>query len=290
MGARVRKSATGLQSLQELGAENVTANLLDGDVDQAIMFMAPWCKYCKQLLPSWESIALLTHGSVSVTSFNCEKNPTHRELCVSLQVDRYPSLYFIGYGNFHQNPAGKRGLNQPKYPNLVKYVGDLYPEALYDWVVMLSLLSNVHRKWDDFAGIFTGRSRHMKKLENMQKLLVKAEKKANLFGKELEKYKANEIFDSLVDHGDVFPLLNKLEPDEQNLPLRACVADMATQYCKYHTDTEQYCQELDKCVSEDLIPLPCRPPECPFEDDRGCKVVSTCMKKDVIEEYKKLYV
>jgi len=29
----------------------------------------------------------------------------------------------------------------------------------------------------------------------------------------------------------------------------------------------------------------CRPAECPFESDRGCKVVSTCMKTDVIKQY-----
>ncbi|RYH28327.1 hypothetical protein EON65_12650 [archaeon] len=214
---RVRKVTFGLTGLHELTAENVTANLVDWDHDQAIMFMAPWCKYCKQLLPSWESIAQLTksgEGSLSVGTFNCEKNPTHRELCISLQVDRYPSIYFVGYGNFHQMSLGKRGFNQPRYENLVKYVGDLYPEALYDWVVMLTFFSNMHRKWEDFTGIFTGRTRHMKKLASMQKLLIKAEKKANLFGKELEKYKANEVFDSLVNHGDVFPLLNKLDPDE----------------------------------------------------------------------------
>lgn len=40
------------------------------------------------------------------------------------------------------------------------------------------------------------------------------EKKASLFGKELEKYKANDVFDALEFLGDPFPLLNQLEPDE----------------------------------------------------------------------------
>ncbi len=29
----------------------------------------------------------------------------------------------------------------------------------------------------------------------------------------------------------------------------------------------------------------CRPSECPFDNARGCKVVSTCMKTDVIKQY-----
>jgi hypothetical protein len=36
----------------------------------------------------------------------------------------------------------------------------------------------------------------------------------------------------------------------------------------------------------DLSPQVCRPEECPFDDERGCRVVSTCMQPDIIKQYK----
>lgn len=38
--------------------------------------------------------------------------------------------------------------------------------------------------------------------------------KTQLFGEELEKLKADDLFGRLTDHGDPFPLLSGLEPDE----------------------------------------------------------------------------
>lgn len=132
---------------------------------------------------------------------------------MELGVDRYPSVYFIGYGNFHQAANGAL-LGKEPYPRVVRYVADLYPEALYDWVNMLAALSACHRRWDDFKGFFTGRTRSAVQLNKMKVRVSEAERKARLFSKELEKYKANEIFDELDDHGDPFPLLNSLEPDK----------------------------------------------------------------------------
>jgi hypothetical protein len=110
-----------------------------------------------------------------------------------------------------------------------------------------------------------------------------------LYGTELQKYKANELFDSLTDNGDPFPLLAQMVPDEANLPFRACIGDMGTEYCKYHADTEPFCATLKQCVKEDMEPKTCRPSVCPFENNRGCVVCSACLQKDVIDEYKKLY-
>ena len=107
-----------------------------------------------------------------------------------------------------------------------------------------------------------------------------------MFGKSLERYKADELFDSLADHGDPFPVMSALEPDAQNLPLRMCVGDMSTEYCKYHYDEEAFCSKLAKCMELEMEPQVCRPEVCPFLA-RGCKVASACMQKSVLDEYKK---
>ena len=171
-------------------------------------------------------------------------------------------------------------------PQFAKYTADLYPEAIYDWMKMLYGISSFQRYWDDFFGIFSGNSRAAKKVNSLKQKLAKLENKASIFGKELEKYKSFELYDSLEDNGDPFPLLATLEPDEQNLPLRVCVAEMADEYCKYGENA--FCGVLDRneCTEKNMAPQACRPEKCPF-DKRGCKVVSVCMKPTVIEKYKK---
>eukprot|EP00981_Chlorochromonas_danica_P003386 scaffold650_cov201-Ochromonas_danica.AAC.7 len=236
-------------------------------------------------------------NDLTMAKFNCESNTEHRQLCQDLEVSHYPTILFIGYGNFHQN-AKKGFWVKKKYPQLVHYVADLYPEAIYQWILMLSTMSKMHRRWDEWKSLLTGKTmktrtsgQHattttMNQYEEMQKRVIAAEEKADLFGRELERYKANELFDSLDDMGDVFPLLHTLKPDDQNLPLRLCVGDMAGEYCKYYLD-DSYCRLLDRCVAQAMEPEACRPEQCPFDDPRGCRVVSTCLRTDVIEEYKK---
>jgi thiol-disulfide isomerase/thioredoxin len=198
----------------ELSYTNITRNLAEWEVDQAIVFYAPWCKYCKQLAPSWESIGTLckSNQELIVGKFNCEAQTENRDLCKTLGIDRYPSILFIGYGNFNQ--AAKSPFAKSKLPQTVRYNADLYPEALYDWVLMLAFFSKMHRRWDNFKSLLTGKRSEDSRMKILQKRLVEAERKVEVFGKELEKIKANELFDSLEDKGDVFPILTQLEPDE----------------------------------------------------------------------------
>ena len=199
----------------ELSPVNITTNLEEWEADLGIMFYAPWCKYCKQLLPSWATISELTAGkkNLVIGKFNCEGSSVHVDLCKKLVVDRYPTLLFLGYGNFNQGPNGALIGKSPN-PRLVRFVSDIYPEAVYDWITMLSFLSGAQRRWDDIVGFFTGKSRTAERLKSLKAKKDAAERKAMLFGQELEKYKANELFDSLDDNGDPFPLAHEMQPDE----------------------------------------------------------------------------
>lgn len=154
----------------EITYANITANYGDWDKDMAILFYAPWCKYCKQLAPSWEQIASATSATkdLVVGKFNCEKPAANNELCLKLGVDRYPSIYFMGYGPLHQAPAGNPFAVNP-HPRIARYNADLYPEAIYDWVRMLAQISSTQRSWDDFKSIFTGKSRSANKVEKLKK-------------------------------------------------------------------------------------------------------------------------
>ena len=153
----------------EISYANITANYGQWDKDMAILFYAPWCKYCKQLAPSWEQIASATSKTkdLVVGKFNCEKPAVNNEFCLKLGVDRYPSIYFMGYGSLHQAPAGKPFAENP-HPTIARYNADLYPEAIYDWVRMIAQISSTQRSWDDFKSIFTGKSRSAMKAENLK--------------------------------------------------------------------------------------------------------------------------
>lgn len=160
----------------EISHANMTANYEDWDADMAVMFYAPWCKYCKQLSPSWEQIAASTSTTKNlvVGKFNCEKPAQNKEFCLKVGVDRYPSVFFIGYGNLHQSPAGNPFAANP-HPRVARFTADLYPEAIYDWVRMLAQVSAMQRQWADFKSIFTGRSRVAKKVDTLkQKVTVTA--------------------------------------------------------------------------------------------------------------------
>ena len=219
--------------------------------------------------------------------FNCDSPSKNVDICGELGVDRYPSIYYIGYGNFNQAPNKGFIFSENPTPRIVRYNADLYPEALYDWIRMLSFISWIQRSWDDFTNIFTGKSRSFNRIKKLQKEINILTNKVDVFSNELEKYKADELFDRLSDYGDPFPILNKLEPDNFNLPLRVCVYDMASEYCKYHFE-EKYCSTLtqNEFGTQNLAPKPCRPEQCPFNKNVGCKVVSACMQTDVIEQYK----
>ena len=74
----------------ELSYQNLSSNIEDWSRDLAIMFYAPWCKYCKQLSPSFDQIATLHSSSKDLTvgKFNCEVPSKHEgDLVPSLLVD-----------------------------------------------------------------------------------------------------------------------------------------------------------------------------------------------------------
>jgi thiol-disulfide isomerase/thioredoxin len=145
----------------ELVYSNITSNLEDWDHDLAIMFHVPWCKYCKQLSPSFDQIAVVSSQSkdLVVGKFDCEVPVKHTEICKALGVDRYPSVFFIGFGSMNQGPGGKL-LGKSVSPRVARFASDMYPEAILDWIGMLSSISKVQRGWSDALGLFGGNSRY----------------------------------------------------------------------------------------------------------------------------------
>jgi thiol-disulfide isomerase/thioredoxin len=144
----------------EISPEEIASSLEMWHDDLAIVFYAPWCQYCKQMLIAWEAIAttLEPHSRTVFGKFNCEESEAHTEICQYIGIYQYPSILFIGFGDFHQASPPSAPVPVRKFPNVVRFTSDLYFEAIYDWLKLLSFMSRKKRKWDEFKGFFTGKS------------------------------------------------------------------------------------------------------------------------------------
>jgi thiol-disulfide isomerase/thioredoxin len=153
-----------LKPLPQSGA--TSASSADGAVDEyighdaAILFYAQWCHNCHAVAPSWDAIAThLNAGSKSsklvMALFDCEKNTKHMELCVAVGVKAYPTMMYVGSGEYYDTDpltstlvgkdksAGPFGATTLK--RTVKFQGNWqYADQILDWVTMMRGLSSWH--------------------------------------------------------------------------------------------------------------------------------------------------
>mmetsp|Transcript_7098 Transcript_7098/g.10171 ORF Transcript_7098/g.10171 Transcript_7098/m.10171 type:complete len:573 (-) Transcript_7098:48-1766(-) len=131
-------------------------------IDASVMFYAQWCKNCRRFAPVWDAIATLLHagttkGNIIMALFNCELDNTHAKLCDAAGVNQYPTLLYIGSGNYHDvdpvtsvifggkdKAAGPAG--SAKLDRTVKFQGNLnLGDSVLDWVKTMRGLSTWHR-------------------------------------------------------------------------------------------------------------------------------------------------
>lgn len=76
-------------------------------------------------------------------------------------------MYYLGYGNYNQAPPKGFIFGSNDEPRLVRYNADIYPEAIYDWILMLSKMSWIQRKYDDIKTFFSGKKSKTNKLKSI---------------------------------------------------------------------------------------------------------------------------
>ncbi|KAL3773084.1 hypothetical protein ACHAWO_006956 [Cyclotella atomus] len=149
-------------SASDASSNDNSAELVDEYIghDAAILFYAQWCHNCHAVAPSWDAIA--THVNAGSRSsklvmalFDCEKNTRHMELCVEAGVKAYPTMMFVGSGEYHDTDLVTRtllGKDKSAGPfgattlrRTVKFQGNWqYGDQILDWVNMMRGLSSWH--------------------------------------------------------------------------------------------------------------------------------------------------
>ncbi|KAE8739622.1 hypothetical protein FOCC_FOCC014887 [Frankliniella occidentalis] len=86
---KVPAPVSGLVELTEETFDNYVAT-----GNHFIKFYAPWCGYCKKLVPTWEKLAESLHFStnVRVSQVDCTE---HKDVCQRFEVKGYPTLLWI---------------------------------------------------------------------------------------------------------------------------------------------------------------------------------------------------
>lgn len=218
-----------VDSLLEFNVENITDNLRFWEADLTIMFYAPWCKYCKSLTPSYEQMAqLLANEELIIGKVNCEESHEKLTLCHDLGITKYPTLKFIGFGNFNQAPSTSSGLigsifSKPEggLTRVVEFTADMYVDSIYDWIRVLHGVSwaqrTLSRVTNLFWGLFSsqwGNRKAYRTIRSFKEEVGSLKKQQKEMQGELSRFKAIELFNKLENRGDPFPLLHMLEPDK----------------------------------------------------------------------------
>ena len=133
-------------------------------IDASVMFYAQWCKNCHSFAPVWDAIAtLLKAGSVEsnliLALFDCEADTKSARLCDAAGVSHYPTLLYIGSGDYPGRGGGitgkilsssstkkKKNVKNGLLPRTVKFVGNYaLGDCVLDWVKAMGGISSWHR-------------------------------------------------------------------------------------------------------------------------------------------------
>jgi thiol-disulfide isomerase/thioredoxin len=90
---------TNSKYVKELNPETLDNILKDKNKTGFIMFYADWCPHCKNMIETWESLALHLHDSIGdddivIKAFNCA-NESNINKTTELKISGYPTIKFL---------------------------------------------------------------------------------------------------------------------------------------------------------------------------------------------------
>lgn len=118
--------------IYELTPQNFDKVIHRSNYTSIVKFYAPWCGYCKQLLPVWTKLGQFLHKDgkygVHVASVNCDKE-LNKPLCAAYRVQGFPTLMVFRPPKW---APGKARLNLKHVPE--PYNGQRSLQAMVDFV------------------------------------------------------------------------------------------------------------------------------------------------------------
>jgi hypothetical protein len=136
------------------------------------------------------------------------------DFCLRLGIDKYPSLLYFGYGNLGQAENKNLPKTLPGREKIVSYDGELYLDALYDWVLIMNTISYYNRAWTRITGFLGFSGADNSRISHLEAEISTLRSAVNEYDQKLSRYEAIELFDSIKDAGDPFPALHAEEPSE----------------------------------------------------------------------------
>jgi len=77
--------------VHELSARDFTDRVLYSGNATAVVFYAPWCGYCRKLIPEWGGAAKQLAGLARVAAVNCDDD-SNKQLCAKYGVQGFPTI------------------------------------------------------------------------------------------------------------------------------------------------------------------------------------------------------
>ncbi|KAL3815784.1 hypothetical protein ACHAXA_001678 [Cyclostephanos tholiformis] len=150
-------SAVGVPPTDDgIHSDDAEASAIDEYIghDAAILFYSQRSAECHAVAPSWDAIAThLNAGSrtsgLVMALFDCERNAIHAKLCDVAGIKYYPTIMYVGSGEYHGAERGLLGLggggrSTPPRRTVV-FRGDWrYADQILDWINVMGALSSWH--------------------------------------------------------------------------------------------------------------------------------------------------
>lgn len=97
------------KNIAELTTNNFNETVMESIDIWIVAFFAPWCPYCRRLMPKYQEVADALEGTVKIGAVNGDK---YKKLMKRFNVSGFPSVFIFGLDK--HNPKEYKGKNAKK--------------------------------------------------------------------------------------------------------------------------------------------------------------------------------
>ena len=72
------------------------------DKNGLIMFYAPWCRHCQNMVEMWSDLAIQFKHQFTIAVVNCENKDNHK-ICSKIDIKYYPTIKYVSKDSLLHN-------------------------------------------------------------------------------------------------------------------------------------------------------------------------------------------